>query len=74
MRFAALGLLLLLPACAFTSTEIGGPLPAAEGLVVGRTTKPEALTALGPPRLVQRQFDGDLYTWRRVRTRSRSIA
>ncbi len=73
MRRLALALLLLLSGCAFTTAEIGGPLPSAEGLVVGSTTKPEALSALGPPRLVQRQFDGDLYTWRRIRTRSRSI-
>jgi hypothetical protein len=66
---AALGL----PGCALVYTEVGVPVPEADGLEVGRTTKPEALALLGPPRLVQRQFDGDLYTWRRVKGTSRSL-
>ncbi len=74
MRNAGLLVLVVaLSGCALTITEVGGKLPSAEGLVVGSTTLPQALAALGPPRLVQRQFDGDLYTWRRTRTRTRSI-
>lgn len=65
--------LLLLAGCSLSRTEIGRPVPGTDGLAVGRTTKAEALARLGPPRLVQRQFDGDLYTWRRTRTESRSL-
>lgn len=72
-RFAGLLCVALLSGCAFTNSEIGVPLPSAAGLVVGTTTKPEALAALGPPRLVRRQFDGDLYTWRQTKSRTRSI-
>jgi len=70
------GLVLLavaLSGCALTNTEVGGRLPSADNLVVGTTTRAEALSTLGPPRLVQRQFDGDLYTWRHTRTLTRSI-
>lgn len=73
-RAAALIVALLLNVgCAFNHTEVGAPLPSASGLVVGQTTKPEALARLGAPVLVQRQFDGDLYTWRRTVTNRRSI-
>jgi hypothetical protein len=41
------------------------PLPATGGLVVGRTTKAEALAMLGAPLSVRRQFDGDLLLWSR---------
>jgi hypothetical protein len=73
MRVTAFLSLLLLSGCAWTSTVVGGSLPSAEALVVGRSTTPEALAALGPPRLVRQQFDGALYTWRRTESRSRSI-
>jgi hypothetical protein len=63
----------LLSGCSLTYTEIGIPVPEAEGLEIGRTTKPEVLEALGPPRLVRRQFDGELYTWRRTKARQRSL-
>ncbi len=59
--------------CAFTTTEVGRPVAGTDGLVVGRTTKAEALARLGAPTLVQRQFDGDLYTWRRTLSRRSSI-
>lgn len=65
--------LVLASGCAISTSEVGGPLPSAEGLEVGRSTRAEALATLGPPRLVRRQFDGDLYTWRRTRSRRNSI-
>lgn len=70
---ALLAGLLLLPGCAMTFREVGIPVPDMEGLEVGRTTKSEVLQSLGPPRLVQRQFDGDLYTWRLIKSSSRSL-
>lgn len=74
MRFPALLLAcLLLPGCAITYSEVGAPVPTAEGLEIGVTTKAEALARLGPPRIVRRQFDGDLYTWRRSKARRRSL-
>lgn len=63
----------LLCGCALTYTEIGTRVPEAHQLEIGRSTKPEVLEALGPPRLVRRQFDGDLYTWRRTKSRRRSL-
>lgn len=63
----------LLAGCTITYAEVGMPLPDAEGLEIGVTTKPEALAALGPPRLVRREFDGDHYTWRRTKSRSRAL-
>jgi outer membrane protein assembly factor BamE (lipoprotein component of BamABCDE complex) len=69
----ALACLLLLPACAIVHSEIGTAVPEVDGLQVGVTTREQALAALGPPRLVRRQFDGELYTWRTLRGDSRSI-
>jgi hypothetical protein len=56
---------LALCACSITHTTEGRPLPATGGLVVGRTTKAEALAMLGAPLSVRRQFDGDLLLWSR---------
>ena len=50
-----------------------GPLPDASALQIGRSTKADALALLGPPRLVRRQFDGELYTWRRTLFESQSV-
>lgn len=72
-RAASLLLLGLLSGCSFAYVEIGVPVPEATGLEIGRSTKADALEALGPPRLVRRQFDGDLYTWRRTKRRTRSL-
>lgn len=72
-RRTALLALSLLSGCALTFTEVGAPVPGSEGLEIGRSTKAEVLDTLGPPRLVRRQFDGDLYTWRRTRSRRRSL-
>ena len=63
----------LLCGCSLSYTEIGIPVPEADGLEIGRTTKSHVLEALGPPRLVRRQFDGELYTWRRTKGRRRSL-
>ncbi len=72
-RLAAVAVAALLSGCSLVYTEVGVPVPAGDGLEVGRTTKAEALEALGPPRLVRRQFDGELYTWRRTKSRRRSL-
>jgi hypothetical protein len=64
----------LLTGCSLTYTEIGIRVPEAEGLEIARSTKPDVLATLGPPRLVRRQFDGELYTWRRTKSRRRSLA
>jgi hypothetical protein len=67
---AALGLLC---GCSLTYREVGVPVPEVEGLEIGRSTKSDVLETLGPPRLVRRQFDGELYTWRRTKGRERSL-
>ena len=72
-RIALAIALVLLTGCSFAYTEIGIRVPEAEGLEIGRSTKPDVLAALGPPRLVRRQFDGELYTWRRTKDRRRSL-
>ena len=73
IRALLIPLLLCLPACALTYTEVGRSLPDAQDLEVGVTTRSEALTTLGPPHLIRRQFDGELHTWRTLRGRERSI-
>ena len=73
-RIAWIVALGLLSGCSLTYAEIGIPVPEADGLEIGRSTKPDVLEALGPPRLVRRQFDGELYTWRRTKGRRRSLA
>lgn len=74
MRRAALPICaLLLCACAIVRTEVGAGVPAIDGLEVGVTTREQVLERLGPPRLVRRQFDGELYTWRALRGHSRSV-
>lgn len=72
-RTALLFFFASLAGCAFTTTEVGRPIQGPEGLAVGFTTKAEALAKLGAPTLVQRQFDGDLYTWRRTLATRRSV-
>ncbi|MHC4846041.1 MAG: hypothetical protein ACYTCU_07750, partial [Planctomycetota bacterium] len=52
--------------CTVAHQTIGRPIPAsADSLRVGHTTKAEALSLLGPPVSVRRQFDGDLLFYRR---------
>ena len=70
---AALLVLGLVSGCAFTFTEVGTGVPGPDGLEIGLSTKADVLAALGPPVLVRRQFDGELYTWRRTKSRRRSL-
>jgi len=72
-RLTLLALTGLLFGCSLVYTEVGVPVPGSDGLEIGRTTRAEALDTLGPPWLVRRQFDGDLYTWRRTKSRRRSL-
>ncbi len=69
----ALCVLFTLAGCYITETEQGRHLPDAAALQVGRSTKAEALALLGPPYSVRRQFDGDLFTWRRSASRLETL-
>ena len=52
--------------CSIVHRTTGRPLPDSTALLQpGRTTKAQALAALGPPISIRRQFDGDLLFWRR---------
>ncbi|MGQ0553900.1 MAG: hypothetical protein ACT4PU_11860 [Planctomycetota bacterium] len=53
-----------LPACYLTHQTSGRDVPTSVGLVVGRTTKAEALALLGPPVSVRRQTDGEIFLYR----------
>jgi len=67
-------LLLALPACTLIRREEGRPVPAElPTLRPGVTTKVQALALLGAPETIERQFDGDLLTWRWRLARSRSL-
>jgi hypothetical protein len=61
--------LLLFGACTIERVSVGSPIAGepAEWLVAGRTTKPEVLARYGPPDLIARQLDGDLFVWRYLR-------
>jgi len=72
-RFAIVLAACLLSGCALTWSEVGVPVPDPNGFEIGKTTKSDALAQLGPPRLIQWQFDGELYTWRWTKSRSRSL-
>jgi hypothetical protein len=65
--------LALLPGCYITDTLEGRPLPDTSALQVGLTTKAQALSLLGPPLSVRRQFDGDLLSWRRTASHSETL-
>jgi len=59
-------LLLLAVGCTVAHETSGRPIPASlDALQVGYTTKAEALSMLGPPVSVRRQFDGDLFFYKR---------
>ena len=71
-----LGLVLLLTAlcgCSFTYTEVGTDVPDTDRLEIGVSTTTDALERLGPPRIVRKQFDGELFTYRRVEHKRRSL-
>ncbi len=72
-RLAVVLLAAALGGCALSYTRVGADVPDGSDLEVGWTTREQALTQLGPPRIVQRQYDGELYVWRHVRGQSRSI-
>ena len=58
-------LLLLAASCTVAHETIGRPIPdSVDALRVGHTTKADALSMLGPPVSVRRQFDGDLLFYR----------
>ncbi len=59
--------------CTLTYFEVGVPVPEPDGLEIGRTTVNDALARFGPPRLIRRQFDGELYSWRRLQSRQHSL-
>ena len=66
-------LALALTGCSIVYSDVGVPVPEPDGLEIGRSTKADVLSLLGPPRLVRRQFDGELYTWRRTTSERRSL-
>ena len=72
-RLIALLLACVVGGCSLTYTEVGQDVPVTDGLEVGVTTEEEVLARLGPPRVIRRQFDGVLYTWRHLKGRRRSL-
>jgi outer membrane protein assembly factor BamE (lipoprotein component of BamABCDE complex) len=66
-------LTLMLSGCTLSYTRVGEEIPETQGLEIGVTTREVALAQLGAPLFTRRQFDGELYVWRRERGRSRSI-
>ena len=59
--------------CAFTYTEVGTAVPDPAGLEVGVATSEDVLARLGPPRVVRKQFDGELFSYRRFERKRRSL-
>ena len=62
-----------LGACSLTYTRVGNGVPETDGLEVGVTTREQALSRLGAPLYVERQFDGELYVWRQLRGHTRAL-
>ena len=56
---------LLATGCTISHESFGRSPPSPAALSVGRTTKAQALAALGPPLSVRRQIDGELFVYRR---------
>lgn len=67
-------LLVVSSGCAFTYTEVGTAVPDPSALEVGVSTSEDVLATLGPPRVVRKQFDGELFTYRRLESKRRSLA
>lgn len=67
----------LLPGCILRRRHVGRPLPddgaLQAALVIGTSTKAQALHLLGAPHAVRRQFDGDLLLWQRLFEQSESL-
>jgi hypothetical protein len=72
-RAAAALLSLGLAACTLTYTRVGNEVPDTEGLEIGVSHREDVLERLGAPVYVRRQFDGELYVWRRLQGHSRSV-
>jgi hypothetical protein len=53
--------------------EVGRGVPDTDGLEIGVSTTTDALEQLGPPRIVRKQFDGELFTYRRIERKGRSL-
>jgi hypothetical protein len=62
-----------LAACTFSYTRVGTEVPDTEDLEIGVSQREDVLERLGAPLYVRRQFDGELYVWRRLQGRSRSV-
>lgn len=62
-------LLPLVAGCTIRRATLGSPvrIEEASALVAGEATKAEVLARLGPPDGIVRQFDGDIFVYRRVR-------
>ena len=71
-RMASL-LLLFTSSCAWTRVRIGVPLPDSSSMQIGVSTKADVLRILGPPPVMRRQFDGELYTWRYTESHRKSL-
>ncbi|MFO0980652.1 MAG: hypothetical protein U1E76_02715 [Planctomycetota bacterium] len=63
----------VLTACALSYSSIGDPVPPHDQLKIGTSTKADALRQLGPPLLVRRQFDGELFVYRQDKSRFRAL-
>ena len=72
-RFASWLLLLFTASCAWTHVRIGVRLPDASSMQIGVSTKADVLRVLGPPPVMRRQFDGELYTWRYTESYQESV-
>ena len=72
-RIAAALLASGLAACTLTYTRVGTEVPETEDLEIGVSQREDVLEHLGAPLYVRRQFDGELYVWRRLQGRSRSV-
>jgi outer membrane protein assembly factor BamE (lipoprotein component of BamABCDE complex) len=55
--------------CTVVRVSIGSPLrdDAPQQLVAGETTKAQVLAGFGPPDVIVRQLDGDVFVYRYVR-------
>lgn len=62
-----------LAACTLSYTRVGTEVPDTEDLEIGISQREDVLERLGAPLYVRRQFDGELYVWRRLQGRSQSV-
>ncbi|MCB9899353.1 MAG: hypothetical protein H6825_15210 [Planctomycetes bacterium] len=72
-RAAVALLLLALAGCSIHHTTVGLPLPSVDGLRIGESTKADVLAVLGAPNSLRRQYDGDMFLYRRSDTDSRLL-